>query len=235
VVKPGVVTVTIPEGYTRRQAAQLAKEDGLRGSYMKATVKSKLLNPATYGGKGAKNLEGFLFPDTWELKSHTPVKNLVALQLTDFKKKIKHVNMKYARSKNLTIYDVLTIASIIEHESGTAGQRKLVAAVIYNRLHEGMTLGSDATVRFATGNFTKPLTQSQLESHSPYNTRNHVGLPPGPIANPGLAAINAAAHPARVNYLFFVTSPDCKKLNFAATEAEFERDVQKYEASKCTE
>jgi uncharacterized YceG family protein len=235
VVRPGVVTVTIPEGYTRRQVAQLAKEDGLRGSYMKESKKSKALNPARYGGKGAKNLEGFLFPDTWELKSHTPVRKLVELQLEDFKKKIKHVNMKYARSKNLTTYDVLTIASIIEHEAGTASQRKLVAAVIYNRLHEGMTLGSDATVRYATGNFTKPLTQSQLESESPYNTRNHVGLPPGPISNPGLAAINAAAHPARVPYLFFVTSPDCKKLNFSKTEAEFEVDVQKYEASKCTE
>ncbi len=235
VVKPGVVTVTIPEGYTRKQAAQLAKEDGLRGSYLKASKKSKYLNPAKYGGKGATNLEGFLFPDTWELKSHTPAKNLVQLQLEDFKKKIKKVNMKYAKSKNLTIYDVLTIASIIEHEAGAANQRKLVAAVIYNRLHEGMTLGSDATVRYATGNFTKPLTQSQLESESPYNTRNHVGLPPGPISNPGLAAIQAAAHPAKVDYLFFVTSPDCKKLNFATTEAEFERDVKSYEASKCTE
>jgi uncharacterized YceG family protein len=235
VVKPGVVTVTIPEGYTRAQASQLVKEDGLRGNYIKATKKSKFLNPAKYGGKGAKNLEGFLFPDTWELKSHSPVTNLVQLQLEDFKKKIKHVNMKYAKSKNLTTYDVLTIASIIEHEAGVGSQRKLVAAVIYNRLHEGMTLGSDATVRYATGNFTKPLTESELESESPYNTRNHVGLPPGPISNPGLAAINAAAHPAKADYLFFVTSPDCKKLAFSKTEAEFEKDVQKYEASKCTE
>ncbi|HTR74476.1 MAG TPA: endolytic transglycosylase MltG [Solirubrobacterales bacterium] len=235
VVKPGVVTVTIPEGYTRSQAAQLVREDGLKGNYMKATVRSKYLDPAKYGGKQAKNLEGFLFPDTWELKSHSPVANLVQLQLQDFKKKIKHVNMKYAKSKNLTIYDVLTIASIIEHESGVPKQRKDVAAVIYNRLHEGMTLGSDATVRFATGNFTKPLTQSELESESPYNTRNHAGLPPGPISNPGLATIQAAAHPAKVPYLFFVTSPDCKTLAFAKTEAEFEEDVQKYEASKCTE
>jgi uncharacterized YceG family protein len=233
--KPGIVTVTIPEGYTRKQAAQLAREDGLKGNYMKATVKSKYLNPAKYGGKKAKNLEGFLFPDTWEMKRHEPVKNLVQLQLEDFRRKIKHVNMKYANSKNLTIYDVLTIASIIEHESGVAGQRKQVASVIYNRLREGMTLGSDATVRFATGNYTKPLTQSELESESPYNTRNHAGLPPGPISNPGLVTINAAAHPAKTKFLFFVTSPNCKTLNFSATEAEFEVDVKKYEASKCTE
>jgi uncharacterized YceG family protein len=229
------VTVTIPEGYTRTQIAQLAKEDGLKGNYMKATVKSKYLDPAEYGGKKAKNLEGFLFPDTWELKRHQPVKDLVQLQLQDFKKKIKGVNMKYAKSKNLTTYDVVTIASIVEHESGNASQDKDVASVIYNRLREGMTLGSDATVRFAVHNFTKPLTQSQLESNSPYNTRVHAGLPPGPISNPGIATINAAAHPSKTPYLFFVTSPNCKSLNFSKTEAEFEEDVQKYEASKCTE
>jgi UPF0755 protein len=74
-----------------------------------------------------------------------------------------------------------------------------------------------------------------LESNSPYNTRKHAGLPPGPISNPGIATINAAAHPSKTPYLFFVTSPNCKSLNFSKTEAEFEEDVQKYEASKCTE
>jgi UPF0755 protein len=228
-------TVTIPEGYSRPQTAQLVREDGLSGDYMKETVRSKYLNPAGYGGKGAKNLEGFLFPDTWELKPKTPVADLVQLQLQDFKKRIKGVDMSYAKSMNLTVYDVLTFASIIEHEAAVPSQRKLVAAVFYNRLREGISLGSDATVRFATGNFDKPLTQSQLESSSPYNTRNHTGLPPGPIDSPGLAAIEAAAHPAKAGYLFFVTSPDCKNLAFAKAEAEFERDVQRYEASSCVE
>jgi UPF0755 protein len=233
--KPNVVTVTIPEGYTRSQIAGLVREDGLKGDYEKKTVESKYLNPAKYGGKNAKNLEGFLFPDTFEMKRHTPVANLVQLQLEDFKRRIKGVDMKYAKSKNLTVYDVLTIASIIEHEAGLASQRKLVATVMYNRLREGMSLGSDATVRYATGNFTKPLKQSELESDSPYNTRNHNGLPPGPIGNPGLAAIKAAANPAKKGYLFFVTSPDCKKLAFSKTEAEFEEDVRRYEASSCGE
>nr|MBA3865265.1 endolytic transglycosylase MltG [Solirubrobacterales bacterium] len=233
--KSNIVTVTIPEGYTRSQTAKLVKEDGLVGNYEKETVKSKYLNPAKYGGKKAKDLEGFLFPDTWELKRKSPVANLVQLQLQDFKKRIKGVDMSYAKSKNLTVYDVLTIASIIEHEAGVPSQRKLVAAVFYNRLHEHISLGSDATVRFATGNFTEPLKQSELESESPYNTRNHTGLPPGPIDSPGLAAIEAAARPAKVDDLFFVTSPDCKKLAFSKTEAEFERDVARYEASSCGE
>jgi len=228
-----VTTVTIPEGYSRPQAAQLVEEDGVPGSYTKATVRSKYLNPAHYGGKGAKSLEGFLFPDTFEMKPNAPVADLVQLQLEDFKRRIKGVNMKYAKSKNLTVFDVLTIASMIEREAGVAKQRKLVASVIYNRLHEGMPLGIDATIRFATGNYSEPLTESQLATDSPYNTRTNVGLPPGPINSPGLAAIEAAAHPAQTGYLFYVNDPSsCNELSFAKTEAEFEADVQKYEKAR---
>ncbi len=112
--------------------------------------------------------------------------------------------MSYARSKNLTTYDVVTIASMVEDEAQLASERPLVAAVIYNRLREGMPLGIDATVRFATGNYTEPLTESELAIESPYNTRLNAGLPPGPIGSPGLASIEAAAHPAKVDYLFYV-------------------------------
>jgi UPF0755 protein len=227
------LTVTIPEGYSRPQAAQLVEEDGVPGSYTKATVKSKHLNPAKYGGKGAKDLEGFLFPDTFELKPNAPVDDLVQLQLQDFEKRIKGVDMKYAKSKNLTVYDVLTIASMIEREVAAANQRKLVASVIYNRLHEGMPLGIDSTIRFATGNYTKPLTESELAIDSPYNTRTNAGLPPGPIDSPGIEAIEAAAHPAKTDYLFYVTTPDaCGKLTFAKTEAEFEAAVNKYNSAR---
>ncbi|HEU4705870.1 MAG TPA: endolytic transglycosylase MltG [Solirubrobacterales bacterium] len=227
------LTVTLPEGYSRSQAAQLVEEDGVPGSYTKATVRSKYLNPAQYGGKGARDLEGFLFPDTFELKPNTPVAALVQLQLQDFKRRIKGVNMKYARSKNLTTYDVLTIASMIEREVAAPSQRKLVASVIYNRLHEGMPLGIDSTIRFATGNYAKPLTESELATESPYNTRTHAGLPPGPIDSPGLEAIEAAAHPARTGYLFYVTTPGaCGKLTFAKTEAEFEAAVEKYNSAR---
>ncbi len=141
--------------------------------------------------------------------------------------------MSYARSKNLTTRDVVTIASMIEHEAALEGQRKLVAAVIYNRLHDGIALGIDATTRFATGNYDRPLTESELASESPYNTRNHVGLPPGPIDSPGLASIEAAAHPARVGYLYYVTEPGaCGKLAFATTAAEFEADAARYDEAR---
>jgi uncharacterized YceG family protein len=228
-----VTTVTIPEGYSRPQAAELVEEDGVPGSYTKATVKSKYLNPAAYGGKGAKNLEGFLFPDTFELKPKAPVADLVQLQLEDFKRKIKRVNMKYAKSKNLTVFDVVTIASMVEREAGVAKQRGDVASVIYNRLHEGMPLGIDATTRFATGNYTKPLTESELAVDSPYNTRTNVGLPPGPINSPGLAAIKAAAHPPKTQFLFYVNKPNtCGELAFSKDESEWEEDVAAYNKAR---
>jgi uncharacterized YceG family protein len=228
-----VATVTIPEGYNREQAASVAEEAGLEGSYMDETIRSKYLDPAEYGGRDAKNLEGFLFPDTFELKPNAPVADLVQLQLQDFRRRIKGVDMRYAKSKNLTTYDVVTIASMVQAESGVPDQDKLVAAVIYNRLHEGMPLGIDATTRFATGNYESPLTESELATESPYNTRTHSGLPPGPIGNPGLAAIEAAAHPAKADYLYYVTKPGaCNELTFAKTEAEFEADASRYDAAR---
>lgn len=227
------ITVTIPEGLTRAQTAEIAEQEGLRGSYENATIHSIYLDPAKYGGKDAKNLEGFLFPDTFELKKHAGIASLVQLQLEDFKRRIKGVDMGYAHSKNLTVYDVLTIASMVEDEAGLASQRKLVAAVIYNRLREGMPLGIDATTRFATGNYTQPLTESELSEDSPYNTRTNTGLPPGPINSPGLASIEAAAHPAKVDYLFYVAEPGaCNKLAFSKTEAEFLADVERYNSAR---
>jgi UPF0755 protein len=229
--KRGIVTVTIPEGLSRPQIAPLAKQAGLTGSYLKASVRSKYLNPSRYGAQGrARNLEGFLFPDTFQVKSGTPVSNLVQEQVQDFQRRIKGVNMKYARSKNLTTYDVLIIASMIEREAQIDRERPLVAAVIYNRLHRGMPLGIDATTRFAVGNYTEPLTESQLNSPSPYNTRLRAGLPPGPIGNPGLASIEAAAHPAKVNYLYYVVKPgSCGEHNFSSSAAQFDRDQAAYQ------
>jgi len=226
-------TVTIPEGYSRAEAAQLVEEIGIEGDYTKATIRSKYLDPARYGGKGAKNLEGFLFPNTFETKPNAPVEDLVQLQLQDFKRQIAKVDMGYAKSKNLTIYDVLIIASMIEREAGVPGQRKQVAAVVYNRLKDGMPLGIDATIRFAVGNYTEPLTESELAVDSPYNTRLNTGLPPGPINSPGLEAIEAAAHPAKTDYLFYVNEPEtCGKLAFSENEAEFEADVAAYNRAR---
>ena len=142
--------------------------------------------------------------------------------------------MRYARSKNLTPYDVLIIASMVEKETVVAAERRLVAAVIYNRLRNRMPLGIDATIRYGRDvPGTEPLKQSDLESHDPFNTRNRLGLPPTPIANPGLASMRAAANPARVDYLYFVRKGESNRHFFTASEAEFCQKSLEYGFGGC--
>ena len=204
----GKVNVTIPEGEDRTQIAQTVGDLGLQGDYLAATKSFKGFDPNRYGAQDPKSLEGFLFPATYELDPGANVDQLVSEQLQAFRQNIAGVNMSYAKSKNLTVYDVLTIASMIDKEVMIASERPLVAAVIYNRLSRGMPLGIDATTRFEFHNYTGEITESQLQSPSPYNTRTHAGLPPTPIGNPGLAAIKAAARPAKVNYIYYVLNGD---------------------------
>jgi UPF0755 protein len=197
--------ITIVEGRTRAQINDLLRSQAVKGSYLAATRRSPLINFSAYGApRHTPDLEGFLFPDTYQLVDPISVQKLVDDQLRTFRREFARVNLSYARSKHLTPYDVLIIASLVQGEAATTHDLPLVASVIYNRLRLGMPLQLDATTRYATGNYTKPLTQSQLNSPSPYNTRNHKGLPPTPINNPGLAAIQAAVHPAHTNFLYFV-------------------------------
>ena len=227
------LTITIPEGFSRRQIADIVSEAGLPGDYIRATVRSKRLDPAAFGGRRARNLEGFLFPATYELPADAGVPALVNHQLKAFKDRISGIGMRRARAKNLSVYDVITIASMIEREVSVPQERRLVAAVIYNRLKQGIPLGIDATTRFAVNNYTEPLTRSELASESPYNTRVHAGLPPGPIGNPGEEAIRAAANPADSDYLYYVVKPGtCGEHAFSSDYAQFERDVAAYNAAR---
>ncbi len=230
---PRIVRVLIPEGYTADQIARLAREDGLRGSYLAAVgaaVHRSLLRPSAYGAPaGTRGLEGFLFPATYELYAGTPSTRLVSEQLAAFRANFGGGEVDRARKLGVTPYQLLTIASIVEREAATAHDRPLVAAVIYNRLRLRMTLGVDATLRYALHDFEHPLTEAQLATDTPYNTRLHGGLPPTPISNPGIASIRAAAHPAHVSYLYYVNAPDgCGDLVFSTGYAQFERDAAAY-------
>ncbi|MGN6188887.1 MAG: endolytic transglycosylase MltG [Conexibacter sp.] len=230
---PPVIRVTIPEGKSRGETAPLARQAGLRGDYAAASRSFPGFDPRAYGAPKGATLEGFLFPATYELRRGSTARDLVGQQLAAFKQNLARVNLRYARSKNLTVFDVLTIAAMVEREVAVASERPLVAAVIYNRLRDGMNLGIDATLRFALNDWTSPLTVSQLASDTPYNTRNHPGLPPGPIGNPGLASIEAAAHPAKVPYLYYVVKPGtCGQHAFSSTDVQFERDVQRYNSAR---
>jgi UPF0755 protein len=125
------------------------------------------------------------------------------------------------------------IASLIDREVAVPQERRLVASVIYNRLGQGIPLGIDATTRYETNNWTEPLTQSELERDTPYNTRVNQGLPPGPIGNPGLASVRAAANPANTDYLYYVVKPGtCGEHDFSTTYAEFQRDASRYERER---
>jgi UPF0755 protein len=141
--------------------------------------------------------------------------------------------MTVAKRRNLTPYDVLVIASMVEREAQVAKERRLVAAVIHNRLSDGMALGIDATIRYATGNWSRPLRESELAIQSEYNTRTNPGLPPTPIGSPGLASIQAAAKPANVDYLYYVVKPGtCGEHAFSSSDAQFQRDVARYNAER---
>jgi UPF0755 protein len=169
-------------------------------------------------------VEGFLFPATYDFLRGTTSKQLVQQQVIAFCRNWKQVNMAYARSKNLTPYDVLTIASLIQGEAVVESERPLIAAVIYNRLHLRMSLGIDAALRYALHiPGTESIRESQLQNPTPYNLRLHAGLPPTPIDNPGLASMQAAAHPAKVDYLYFVAKPDKRHHFFTASASAFQQ------------
>ncbi|CAN5446235.1 hypothetical protein BH10ACT11_BH10ACT11_11610 [soil metagenome] len=222
-------SVTIPEGYTRVQMADVAKKAKLKGDYMKASEKSKKIDLAKLGAKKAKNLEGVLFPATYELFKNASAQDLVDKQVEAFQQNFDGIDMKYAKSKNLTPYDITIIASMIEREIQKPSERKLAASVIYNRLKDGTPLGIDATIRYEDNNFTEPLLESRLEDDTPYNTRINTGLPPGPIGNPGLASLEAAANPAKTDYFFYVVKPGtCGQHVFVKTQAEFDQATADY-------
>jgi uncharacterized YceG family protein len=230
--------VVFPEGFTRRQMAErvaavarIARRERhvkpqhlASRTYLAAT--SRTLVPPCFKDK-AHGMEGFLFPATYEFFPKTTSAQLVADQLGAFCGNWQKVDLSYARRRNLTPYDVLIIASMIEKETLSPDERQLVSAVIYNRLHAGMALQIDATLRYGLNiPPTRSILQSQLDSDNPYNTRHRAGLPPTPIANPGLASIQAAAHPAKVNYLYFVRKPDRKHHFFTASYDAFTRYAQ---------
>jgi len=240
---PEILRIVFPEGFTREAMAQritevneiAAERRGLTPAltardYLRATRRANLQEaraklPSGFSAdRKVRSFEGFLFPATYDFTEATVSPELVDQQLEKFAEEWAKLDLAFARSKNLTPYDVLIVASMIEGEVQVPRERALVAAVIYNRLRLGMPLGIDATLRYGLEiPATRPIRQSELEDPTPYNTRVHKGLPPTPINNPGLAALEAAAHPAEVDFLYFVRKRDCKSHFFTASEEEFLR------------
>jgi peptidoglycan lytic transglycosylase G len=229
------VNVTVPEGLSIREAAPVVDKGPLKGRYAKAASERRVLRRIRRLGapRGTRTAEGFLFPATYTLVAKSPAKDLVSKQLAAFEDNLKGIDLRYAKRKKLTRYDVLIIASMIEREIQIDRERPLAAAVIYNRLSSGMPLGIDATIRYEARNWSRPLRVSELEKDTPYNTRMHTGLPPTPIGNPGRKSLEAAANPARKDYLYYVVKP-CGEGEHAwsSTDAQFARDLERYDQAR---
>jgi len=232
--KEATINVTIPEGRSRREIVPIVRDASLKGDYLSASKRfSGALSPYRYDAPhGTRSLEGFLFPSTYELRNTATARDLVERQLATFKQRFKTVSLRYAHRKRLTAYDVLIIASMIEREAGVASERRLIAAVIYNRLKDGVPLGIDATIRYVLHKPSGALTKSDLAIDSHYNSRKRSGLPPTPIGNPGLDAIRAAANPAHVGYRYFVVKPGTCSHAFSTTPQQFQRDYDRYNAAR---
>jgi uncharacterized YceG family protein len=241
VAPPRPLRIIFPEGFTRAEMADrvdAVREIAIerRGVTPRLTMQGYLaatkvaVPPPQFRRDWQQEvIEGFLFPATYDFTRLTSARRLVADQLRTFRRQWAKIDLGYARSKNLTPYDVLIIASMVEEETAVPAERRLVAAVIYNRLRNGMPLGIDATIRYGLGiPGTESLTKKALATDSPYNTRLRTGLPPTPITNPGLASMQAAAHPAPVDYLYYVRKPGSLSHFFTASESEFLRKVCDY-------
>jgi len=236
---PVVVKVLIPEGKTRLQIAQIAAAEHLSGSYLLASRHSPLLSPQAYGAPAATpTLEGFLFPATYFTNPGESADHLVEEQLIAFRENFGASEIARAHALHETPYQLLTVASMVEREALIPSDRAKIAAVIYNRLRQGMPLGIDATIYYAVelrdgiATYTHELTEAQLHIDSAYNTRTHTGLPPTPISNPGAAAIMAASYPANVPYLYYVAGADgCGEQVFSVSASEFEADAAAYHAA----
>jgi UPF0755 protein len=222
--------ITFPEGLTIKQMAALYESKGFGPAkeFLDAAKNAALVSAID---PEAKDLEGYLFPDTYKMPRRSTADQLVARMAQSFMRALTPELIDAAEARQLTVRQFVTLASIVEKETGNKDERPLVAAVYANRLRIGMALQCDPTVIFALdrlGRYHGNLTRDDLQFDSRYNTYRYPGLPPGPIAAPGRASLEAAAHPADVQYLYFVSKNDGSHA-FAATLDEHNRNVQKYQ------
>jgi UPF0755 protein len=224
------LTITFREGLTIAEMATVFEERGLgtAQSFLDAARDSA---PVSDLDPDAPTLEGYLFPETYALPRRTPATVLVRLMVDHFKRAFDEPLRVSAREQGLTVRQVVTLASLVEKETGKAEERPLVAAVYRNRLRIGMGMQADPTVIYAlqqAGRYDGNISREDLQFDSPYNTYRHAGLPPGPIAAPGRASLEAVVRPADVKYLYFVSRNDGSHV-FAETLAEHNRNVYQWQ------
>jgi UPF0755 protein len=223
------VTVTIPEGYTTKQAADVIAKKGLftAQAYLDAVKNDQFSQDFLAGRPAGAGVDGFLFPDTYNFSAKASPDDVINAQLNRFGQQVTPELRAHAADHKLTLYQVLVLASIIEREGKFDEDRGQIASVFYNRLAAGMPLQSDTTVEFAKGAPGIPITNQDKAIDSPYNTYLHTGLPPGPICNPGLGSLVAALTPASTDFLYFLTDKD-GHAHFSRTLAEHQQKIIQY-------
>lgn len=226
--------VTIPEGYTVAQIAALFEIKGLAPA---SELKRLAQDPQFIRSLGLEvpTLEGYLYPDTYFFPRPTPSRQILRTLVSALQEVLTPDLRARAAAFGMTIHEVLTLASIIEKETAQSNERALVSAVFHNRLRHNppLPLQSDPTVIYALHAFDGDLKKRDLRIDSPYNTYRTTGLPPGPIANPGAEAIEAAVHPEDTDYLYFVSKNDGTHV-FSETLAEHERAVNRYQRQQAS-
>lgn len=225
-----LVPLTFPEGLTAREMARVFEQAGFgtAESFLAAAGNASLIRELD---PEARDLEGYLFPETYALTHDTDASRLVAQMVDRFVKTLTPDLRAAAQARGLTVRQLVTLASIVEKETGRPDERPVVASVYANRLRIRMPLQCDPTVIYAlarAGRFDGNLRRDDLQFDSPYNTYRYPGLPPGPVAAPGAAALQAAAQPATTDYLYFVSRNDGSHV-FSRTLTEHNRNVQRFQ------
>ncbi len=221
-------SITIPEGYRILEINQLLESKGItkNNEFILQASNPDLLRQFNIP---SDSLEGYLFPDTYHFNRNTNAQAIVETMLNTFKEKVlKKEFVKQAQEIDFSFHEIVTLASIIEKETGAAEERKMISSVFHNRLEKNMLLQTDPTVIYAIKNFDGNLRKKDLSIDSPYNTYKYSGLPPGPIASPGLEAIIAALNPDDTENLYFVSKQDGHH-KFSKNLADHNRAVQKYQ------
>ncbi len=215
--------VAIPEGLTLKQIAQVVEEEnGIPAEEFEAAAKSTDYGYAFLEDPAIQTTEGFLFPKTYEFEKDADAEQVVNRLLEQYLIETKDLDFEAAQDRlNLTEYELLTVASIIEREAANPEERPLIASVIYNRIRSRMPLQVDATIQYVLDKPKEVLSLGDLEVESPYNTYKYPGLPPGPIASPGRESIRAALEPAETGYLYYVLKADGKEHFFTDDYDEF--------------
>ena len=225
-----VVNLTLPEGLNIREMAVIAESHGVGtvAEFIEAANDRRLIHALD---PSAQRLEGYLFPDTYPVTRRTDITHLIRMMVDRFEHILTPEMRSAVEQRGLSIHQTVTLASIVEKEAARPDERPLVAAVYLNRFRLGIPLQCDPTVIYAlqlAGKYTGNLRRDDLMFDSPYNTYRYPGLPPGPIASPGRASLDATIHPADVDYLYFVSRNDGTHA-FARTLDEHNRNVQKYQ------